>query len=631
MIKIPKIPTRYMKLFGSFKFYVGSIFGVGSFIWAFVLTSEYVILDNRMAVRNAIFQRSEQMQARYATKDVVVVYVPPGTLMEMRNKAGSGPDGVTPRGYLASLVSAVSRGKPHVIGLDYILEEPDSDKNDRALLAAIRGARSRGVRVVGGYRIVPVIEERSGEGDTIKTDFVKTDITRRYDAAFTSAGFLNLVAEDIRVGDTSESMVRYSIPDVRGSDSFARRVYAEYLAALKGKNGRVPPDCADPDMPGPLFINYRYEKPEYGVSVKRSDYVVREGTEMPEPVLTAWFAGKIVLIANADIVNDVHRIPADAGAGTYGVLVHAAVLNNYLKNDFIRKSPMWISILLGVLFFISAFMIASRFPVGRVLMLLSGLILAFLAGAYAVFITGSVWMPVVPLFIVFFVTTMAVVVYRVVYTEKDRVEADDFLKNAVPETLMERLLVKNTSIFDTKRDQAYIIVGWTRNLSLGDRDDPRAVIRFLEWYSGLVRHAIFENEGCFNWLPSNGFVGFWPRSFYGEEIPARVIDAAESIQAIVPAIRQKAVRLFGSRVDLQVDVAILEDEAFIGSFDGRDKKSYTLRSDMLTNLLANLSVFGNEAKSNVYFFNDFAPGMAEIGKTEKLKIKLAGRPVYRVK
>jgi len=36
-------------------------------------------------------------------------------------------------------------------------------------------------------------------------------------------------------GETREQLVRYSVPELRDSDSFTKRIYAEYLASLKGR------------------------------------------------------------------------------------------------------------------------------------------------------------------------------------------------------------------------------------------------------------------------------------------------------------------------------------------------------------------------------------------------------------
>jgi hypothetical protein len=146
-----------------------------------------------------------------------------------------------------------------------------------------------------------------------------------------------------------------------------------------------------------------------------------------------------------------------------------------------------------------------------------------------------------------------------------------------------------------------------------------------------MRHHVFQNEGCFNRLPQNGFIGFWPHSFYEGEQLERVIDTAERIHAEISSLRERAKKLVGADMALCIDTAIIEDDAIVGNYDGGARKSYTLLSDGVNGLMALPSLLGRDGVGRIVCPDEMAGKIKKYRQLSKMKIKLAGRPVYEIK
>jgi len=122
------------------------------------------------------------------------------------------------------------------------------------------------------------------------------------------------------------------------------------------------------------------------------------------------------------------------------------------------------------------------------------------------------------------------------------------------------------SLFLPFKDKVYVIAGWSKNLPYSDKYKISDIKQFIEEYNFLIRNAIFNMEGCFNGLPQNGFMGFWPSSFYDADPFDKVLEAAESIRASLESINFRAKKQFNTTEDIFMDIVILEDYAYVGSF-----------------------------------------------------------------
>lgn len=630
-MKLSKISTRYLKSSFVIEFVVSLVAGLSAFFWAFLFSSETNLLDSRITFRNDI--NNYYLNKSYTDDRIVLVYIDESTLKDLNQE---NPGDITPRKYLSALVDVIQQGKPSVIAFDYFLEDRDPRKGgDDALIRSMEKAVSNGVAVLGGYSLKPILSDRIEEtgNDKLITKRayfkpVETDIFRKYSAVLTSTGFLNLWPQKY-VSDNGEiiEMVRFHIPVFESSESFPFAIYREYMKKVSGTG--IYPD----GLLQRRYINFRDTNPENlikTVDSKNIEMLAKYPVSLREEFLNN-FKDRIVLIGNANAGNDIHPIPVNREPGVFGVLIHASVLLNLINNDFIVESSLPVKLLIHIMAFIAAFVLAMKNDLRKIVIYNLLLIAGYFILSFLLFYTRSLWIPVISVSLVTFITMLVVVIIRIAFSEKDNIDAADFLSDYIPETIITRLSTRiDESLFTPFKDRVFVIAGWAKNLPYSDNYKISDIRQFIDDYNRTIKEIIFEHEGCFNVFPQNGFIGFWPLSFYAEDPFEKVVEAAESIRASIESINYRAHRKFGGSEDIYIDIVILEDNAYVGSFTSGTNKTYSIISGSISGILQIPWMFSGDEKNSIIVYENIKNRLHPEKKTIKLNTRIADREIYEI-
>lgn len=629
-MKLSKISTRYLKSSFVIEFVVSLVAGLSAFFWAFLFSSELNMLDSRINFRNSI--NNYYLDNYEPDRRILLVYLDESTVKNLNAKTGSD---ITARKYIASIIDLLQMGGPSVIALDYFLEENDPDKGgDEVLLKSIEGASGNGVSIVGGYALKPAlssgrIESDSGNLKVRRSYFraVETDTFKKYMEVLPATGFLNLWSQKSRIdnGD-SVDIVRFHIPVFEGAVSFPYAAYNEYCEKTVGIDSCV-------EFTGSLYINFRDNNPENLIETLDSKVleIFIENPGMISGEFLENFRDRIILIGNANAGNDIHPVPINSEPGVFGVLIHAVVLLNLLNNDFIKECPEAFSWLILAIAFIAAFLLSRKNGLTKITIYNFILILVYIMVSFAVFYFWSLWIPVISVFAVVFSTALMLIVVRIAFSEKDNIDAKDFLADYIPEQILLNLNSRiEESIFTPFMDRVYVIAGWSKNLPYSENYRISDIKQFINDYNSTIQNIIFNNDGCFNVLPQNGFMGFWPLSFYEDDPYEKVIEAAEFIRDSLESINFRAGRKFGSSDSIFMDIVILEDRAFVGSFASGSNRFYSIISDSISEILQIPWMFSSDEKNSIILYEEIKNRLPISRKVVKVNRRIADRDIYEL-
>jgi len=631
-MKLSKISTKYLKSSFVIEFVVSLVAGLSAFFWAFLFSSEVGILDSRINFRNYINNYS--VEKKVSDSPVLLVYLDEATVKNLNSETGSD---ITSRKYLASLVDVIQQGKPAVIGFDYYLEEKDPQKGgDEAFIKAIGKAVDNGVAIAGGYTLKPSLssgKDEDADSKVFKTkpsffNAVETKTYKRYKEVFTTAGFLNLWPQK-NISDRGEQqeIVRSHISRFEGSNSFPYAIYKEYRKRVPGA------EIPDEDLPRRMYMNFRNSNPENQIKTlnsKNLEMFSKHPALLSEEFLNN-FKDRIVLIGNANAGNDIHAVPVNSEPGIFGVLIHSVVLLNLINKDFIIEIPGVLKWIMLAAAFIISFAISRRNELRRVILYEICLIAVYIGLSYVFFFIWSIWIPVISVCAVIMVTSLVVIIARIALSEKDNIDAFDYLSDYIPEKLIDNLSGRiDESLFLPFKDKVYVIAGWSKNLPYSDKYKVSDIKLFIDEYNSLIRNTIFSMEGCFNALPQNGFMGFWPLSFYESDPFDKVIAAAESIRASLESINFRARKHFNTSDDIFMDIVILEDYAYVGSFSSGANRSYSIISDSISGILQIPWMFSSDEKNSIIIYENIKNRLPQDRKAVKLNRKIADRDIFEL-
>jgi len=624
---IPKISSPFLRSSFVIEFVVSLVAGISAVFWAFVFTSEVKTLDHRLQQR--ALPQKYIIKNQEKDPSLIVVYLQSGTLKD--KKIQNNNLDITPRDYLAKVVHGISRGKPSVIALDYLFDEKDSKQNDLVLLKELQKSRKSGIKIVGGMKLIPV--PYTGEKEARHFAEMGSTITDLYSEAFDSKGFFNLWKVTESDSDEKKSIVRFTIASLYDDYySFPFQIYKEYYN--KKNIGR---NILRSNILSKRYIHFRNEYIEQGFhSIKSKDLLNILKSSQSNVFLEALFKNKVVIVGNADYKKDYHYTSINKSEGSYGVFIQASIVSNYIQNDFIKEVPFEAKILLWITMFFISIAIAYKKSVLKIIIYGALLISFYVLFVYMMFFLYVLWLPLISGVGIVFISILAVVLIRIAFSENDNILAEMHLSEYIaPELLSKMKNLNSQSVFLPQKGHAFILTGWTRNLPVNEKYDIKKINSFLDQYYNSVRKIVFDSGGCFNRLPQNGFIAFWPLEYFSDieevDLLKKVIETAILIKFDNLALNSLCHQIFFDCETLYVDIAISKDECFMGSFTNQENHIYTAVSSSLNDLLIVPWLFSHDRENSILIHETIKDDLSDDYSVEKIDGKYLEKKIYVLK
>lgn len=497
-----------------------------------------------------------------------------------------------PRSLHAQLIDKLKRAGARVIGFDILFAERSLPPEDSALKQAIREAGN-----------VVLVSERAVIDDPLFRHTIRVDpIEGLRDAAVVGNTTLQVDPDGV------VRRVRLLLPDI---PSFAFQVVRRYAVGHSSQNAEIPLLSGKKRTtlrPSDEVLINHLGPPRAVKTV--SYYQALEYERMLPPGI---FANKIVLVGRSlqaapepdRMAPDVFRTPFSiiADGPTPGVEIHATVVSNILRGDFAAElGPMGrLGLLMGIAMLASLMLLKFRPLPG--LAVTVGLAILFFVAAAAIFVQGSLWVPV------FSVTCQLALVYaghlmvQSITAERERrVALEELkLKTARLEALI-RVSQVITSTLDPERITEVILQ------AVGELM-PGSVVRLWDLREEDRRMKLVGSYGLLGGI--EGEVRSIP---FGEGIVGRMVEdrrpiAVEDLRTDPRFVNRELVEQEGL-VSL-LDLPLLREEKLLGILSIITRKPHRFSPDE-TALFASFAQQAAIGLENAHLYQDLQNSHQEL-------------------
>lgn len=290
------------------------------------------------------------------------------------------------------------------------------------------------------------------------------------------------------------------------------------------------------------------------------------------------FAGKWVLVGlTAPGLLDLKACPV---ASIYpGVEVHATLLDNLLRGDFLRPVPWWVSaasvvalttiMVLAVLYFSSLTITLAVF-MGLVLIYLTLSVVAFWAGWWA-----DPVLPGVPLVLSF--TLAAAFSYATEGRQKLYIRRmfGQYMSGAVIDHLLEH--PEKLQLGGERRRVTLFFSDLAGFTTISERLSPETVVGLLNDYLSTMTEIILDEEGTVDKFEGDAIMAFWGAPLDQPDQARRACRAALRQQAALKELNRRCADL--KLPPLSMRIGLHTGDAIVGNLGSVKRFDYTAIGD----------------------------------------------------
>jgi adenylate cyclase len=381
------------------------------------------------------------------------------------------------------------------------------------------------------------------------------------------------------------------------------------------------------DQEGNVVLNFRgisgTHKAYSAAAVIQSELRILRG-ETPTIQDENAFRDKYVFFGfSAPGLYDLRSSPVD---GVYpGVEIQATLLDNFLSEDFMRRSSAWVTITIVFLLALACGISASVFssPAGSVTMgLIFFSIPVFVSfGSYL----HGLWFPLVAQEI----SVAATIALALVVNYATEGRQKRFIKNAFQQYLSPAVieqLIQNPERLKLGGERKVLSIffsdlqGFT---SISEGLDPKELTSFLNDYLSAMTNIIHEENGTVDKYEGDAIIAFWNAPLEVPEHAGRAVRAAMRCQKVLAEMRPVFKERIGKEVFMRI--GINTGLAIVGNLGSDTRFDYSMIGDAV-NLAARLEG-ANKQFGTYTMISQFTRDMLEdVSKVRELaRIAVVGR------
>ena len=335
------------------------------------------------------------------------------------------------------------------------------------------------------------------------------------------------------------------------------------------------------DGQGNAILNYRgisgTHKAYSAAAVIQSEIRILNG-ETPTIRDKNAFRGKYVFFGfSAPGLYDLRSSPVD---GVYpGVEIQATLLDNFLSNDFMRRSSVWLTMIVVLFLSLVCAISASTFssPAGSVT---TGVIFFSIPvlvsfGSYL----HGLWFPlVIQEVAVAFTIAMALVVNYATEGKQKR-----FIKNAFQQYLSPAVIDQlirypdRLKLGGERRVLSIFFSDLQGFTSISEGLDPTDLTALLNDYLSAMTNIIHEENGTVDKYEGDAIIAFWNAPLEVPEHAARAVRAAMRCQDVLAKLRPEFRERIGK--DMFMRIGVNTGPAIVGNLGSNTRFDYTMIGD----------------------------------------------------
>jgi adenylate cyclase len=325
------------------------------------------------------------------------------------------------------------------------------------------------------------------------------------------------------------------------------------------------------DNEGRMLISYfgQFKKFRY---ISYSDVLM-------ELVPAEYFKDKIVIIgATAAGLMDLRVVPFSNQFP--GPEIHANIMETLLTGKFIQVIPWHIQLALLIAIGLLTVFVSLRFKPINAGLILTGLVVAYFVAATALFDKSLIWVEMVrPLAVVLF-TNMAILGYRYLTEEKQKVWIKNMFQGYMSKDLVDKIMA-NPDLLLMGGDKKEITVFFSDIKGFSSFSEklgtPERLIALINEYLGNMSDVVLEHGGYISKYEGDAIMAFWGA-------PTEDPQHAETCIKCVWAMNQRLKVLNADLAKRQMPnlftrFGINTGQVTVGNVGSERKKSYTAMGD----------------------------------------------------
>ena len=269
-----------------------------------------------------------------------------------------------------------------------------------------------------------------------------------------------------------------------------------------------------------------------------------------------------------------------------GVGIHITLLDNILQNDFIKKSPIYINLILLILFsFITTLVIQiieNNFSSKKIILLSCSFIFLFIT-LYTIicFVTfkSGLWIPFVSI-LSSIILSYTITFFVSYYTEgKQRRYIKEAFKQYLSPLVIEQLILNPEKLkLGGERKEISIffsdIEGFT---SISENLSPEKLTEFLNIYLSKMTDIILNSGGTIDKYEGDAIIAFWNAPAEQSNHAQKAIEAAIECQIELEKIQDELTKISGAKIKNRI--GINTGFAVVGNMGSSKRFDYTMLGD----------------------------------------------------
>jgi class 3 adenylate cyclase/CHASE2 domain-containing sensor protein len=328
-----------------------------------------------------------------------------------------------------------------------------------------------------------------------------------------------------------------------------------------------------------------------------------------------------------------------------GVGIHITMLDNILTGDFIRESPVWLSLV--IIFTASVLITFLTMYCGHIPLSVGGMILslALVIGlGFGAYHFGGLWLPMAAPIITILVSFLAAAVYNYA-TEGSQKR---FIKSAFSRYLSPKVIDRiiadpsQLKLGGEKREMTAVFTDVRSFSTISEAlGDPAKLVELLNYYLTRMSNIVLENSGTIDKYEGDAIIAFFGAPVYMENNASLACRAAVLMHKAEKEINREAVAqglITGNVMEALVRKGILKNiqdpnplftrfgintgDMVVGNMGTPNKMDYTIMGDAV-NLAARLEGINKQYNTGGILISEFT--RAKIGDEFIL------RPLSRVR
>ncbi|MBF0469141.1 MAG: adenylate/guanylate cyclase domain-containing protein [Desulfamplus sp.] len=429
--------------------------------------------------------------------------------------------------------------------------------------------------------IVPPITlllHNENSGQTDKENALQHHEESRINRGNTSTGFMNTIADDDGVLRRTPLFISWK------ETMYPQLALATLMSVIKNSNPliKISPNGVESmtigttvvplDHNGSIWINYRGPAHTFAyISAARI---------MDDKIDPDSLKGKIVFIgSSAAGLKDIRVSPLDQNFP--GVEVHATIVDNILKGDFISR-PDWttafealITILCGI---VTTFLIGWAGPVMTLLMTIAAGSSILFTSAWALD-THHIW--ICPLFPFLVLSANFAILNLVKYglSEKDKKFYRSAFGHYVSRSVVDQIIESPEKFnLDGEEKQITILFSDIRNFSaISEALSPSQVSRLLHDYFTPITRTVISHQGTLDKFIGDAMMCFWNAPLNISNHKALALDAAIDILETLEGLSHMFKKKYG--VEIKTGIGMHSGVCRVGNMGSADLFDYTAIGD----------------------------------------------------